>query len=356
MKFLYKIHSGYDGFYPRRIPDRFLEPNLLRLGWDRYVDVIEEGSEVWVYFHGPHQFENGVYVKGFIRSIETKRLSVLLRVREYSTKNPLTNKDESGRVAVVVSPRYRQVFLLPEEWLTVPNCSISSTAESCSRRDCEKCTTWKGLLLIKPDSFYNPIRLPVSINSFVPAYWVIPSRCYLGSQVGRKIRNTSELFYRFKLGETSLAFPLALGIYYSLQVRKLLDFEAVVPIPLSPDKVKKGEINRSQLLARELGRLLGVPVLELLGLKQPITKKSRLAMGITAKQFEDEYYESLEVDGEIPMPDRLLLIDDVCTRGSTLRSASKRLAEIKPCNITAVTAGQMILKEVVNNEEDLVTN
>ena len=85
MTFLYKIHSGYDGFQPRRIPERLVQGKLLRLGWDRYIDVVEVGNEVWVYFHGPHSFTNGVYVKGYVHSIAADRRSLLLRVRTYST-------------------------------------------------------------------------------------------------------------------------------------------------------------------------------------------------------------------------------------------------------------------------------
>jgi hypothetical protein len=62
LKFLFKIWSGYDGFRPAEIPNRQLPGGLLRLGWGRYIEAVELGTEVWVYFHGPHAFENGVYV------------------------------------------------------------------------------------------------------------------------------------------------------------------------------------------------------------------------------------------------------------------------------------------------------
>ena len=55
-RFLYKIWSRYDGFTPTRIPDRGDGRGRLILGWTRYIDVIEAGAEVWVYFYGPHAF------------------------------------------------------------------------------------------------------------------------------------------------------------------------------------------------------------------------------------------------------------------------------------------------------------
>ena len=46
----------YDGFAPARIPDRLLPSKILRLSWSRYMDSVELGDEVWIYFHGPHSF------------------------------------------------------------------------------------------------------------------------------------------------------------------------------------------------------------------------------------------------------------------------------------------------------------
>ena len=49
MRYVYKIHSGYDGFSPKRIPER-MSGKTLRLGWKRYVDAIrdklENGEEI----------------------------------------------------------------------------------------------------------------------------------------------------------------------------------------------------------------------------------------------------------------------------------------------------------------------
>ena len=59
MKFLYKIWSGYNRFTPREIPKRLQPGKTLALGWRRYIDSVEEGHEVWVYFHGPRVTPSG---------------------------------------------------------------------------------------------------------------------------------------------------------------------------------------------------------------------------------------------------------------------------------------------------------
>lgn len=359
MKFLYKIYSGYDGFRPVRISERLLARNILRLSWARYMDSVELGDEVWIYFHGPHNFPPGVYARGFVQAKLPEKSEVHLRVREYRTDAPLTDASTSERIARVVAARGLQVFVYPEEWDIPPQCVVESTAETCKNRHCGSCLTWKRLPQIKHDQYSPPHRLDGNLRDFVPAYWVIPSRCYLnyeGDTITLPVRQSSNLFYRFKTGISNLAFPLALGLYRCLQKKRLLDFDAIVPIPLSPDKAEAGEINRTALLARELSILLSAPVVDALSLNQPISKhRLRTWGGLTARGFERKYREALVVSPEIHKLNRILLLDDVCTEGSTLRVAAQRIRdECTNCEIIGATSGQMIVKAVVRNKAALV--
>ena len=143
-----------------------------------------------------------------------------------------------------------------------------------------------------------PGDFPSTVGGFAPAYWVIPPPLLsaLRGQADRASRSSAlpRLFYRFKSGERNLAYPLALGIYHALRKRRLLEFDCIVPIPLSPDKAAKNEIHRTRLLAEELAPLLDAPVDELLTLTKPISKRRlRIQQGLTANQFERQYYETL---------------------------------------------------------------
>src|SRR4051812_24816241 len=114
MKFLFKIWSGYDGFTPSKIPDR-QSGGQVELNWTHYIESVEQDAEVWVYFGGPQRYENGVYIKGAVERVDLPGEKVFLRVTEVSTTSPLTDSATSARVAAVVRPRNRQVFVLPEE-------------------------------------------------------------------------------------------------------------------------------------------------------------------------------------------------------------------------------------------------
>ena len=148
------------------------------------------------------------------------------------------------------------------------------------------------------------------------------------------------MFYRFKTGQGRLGFPLALGLYHALKDRDLLDVDAVVPVPLSPDKASAGELHRTLKLAKELSRLAGVPVSECLSLSGPISKRRFMRSGKTQLDFERAYSGLLACKN--PPSGRILLVDDVSTHGSTLRCCARVLQASTTCEIIAITAGLMI--------------
>ena len=217
MRFLYKIHSSYDGFRPAVIPDR-MHGRQLRLGWRHYIDVVEIGWECWIYFHGPHRFENGVYIKGIVDSVDLDMEEVSLRVRDYDTNQPITPPELSERIAEVVAPRFRQVFLWPDEWTVAPQCQL----ESCLSRRCGDCPIWAGLPLIANGDTTPPKRLRWSeFEDIVPAHWIVPRRCF-ESKILDEVCELTRRFTAFKCGEMAYAYPFALAIFEQLRRRNLL--------------------------------------------------------------------------------------------------------------------------------------
>ena len=344
MRFLYKIHSGYDGFRPSVIPERMTDGRLVLGGWRHYIDAVEKGWECWVFFRGPHNFEDGVYVKGIVDAVDIARRQVRLRVREHDTDAPLTSPETSARVAEAVSTRYRQVFVWPEDWTVAPDCGLAA----CADRRCDDCQTWDELPLIEPEHARAPGRLRSTVcEHLVPGHWIVPRRCY-ETRIAARVRELTTRFTAFKLGEMAYAYPFALAMFEQLRRRDLLQFDYVVPIPLSPDKARSGEVHRTRKLAAELGRLLAVPVREMLRLTEPVAKRRMQQLpGYTPYRFERKYREALRAT----VPDNarsVLLVDDVITRGSTVSQAIAAIREQRPDTEVAVaTAGQMILKESV---------
>ena len=343
MRFIYKIHSGYDGFRPAVIRKR-MNDGRLALAWKHYIDVVEKGWECWIYFHGPHRFENGVYVKGIVDDIDLEARRVRLRVRNYRPDKPIAPPGTATQIAELVAPRYRQVFAWPEEWTVAPECSL----EACRSRRCGDCSTWLSQPLIPPDHARPPLRLRWSEYEIaVPAHWIVPRRCY-ETHIKPKVREVSDRFKAFKLGEMAYAHPFARSMFEELRRRGLLNFNYVVPIPLSPEKAQQGEAHRVLELAKELGRLLAVPTREMLKLTRSVSKGQMLSSGTyTPHRFEGRYRSALRAD--VPQnADRILLVDDVMTRGSTAAQAVDLIRETRPgTEVVIATAGQMIVMEAV---------
>lgn len=357
MSFIYKIYSGYDGFQPRRIPERLTDRNRLLLGWKRYLDEVQIGDEVWVYFHGPHGFKPGVYAKGRVEVIDPSAdREVCLLVHDYDTALPLTDHRTSAYVATIVGTRGRQVFLFPSDWQTVSDCTVFSSADSCAQRRCDWCPTWKSFGRIREGTFRTPRRFEGEASTFVPAYWIIPPRCYLSSSVIQpSIRQVTHVLRSFKTGNYKLAYPLARAMFEAVrEMGPVRDFDCVVPIPLSPDKAARGEIHRTRLLAQELSGLLGVPVRQLLRLSRGVSKRRMLSEGYTYAQFEEAFCRSLEARG-VSSADHILLADDICTYGGTLRIAVRALKALnQDLQITAVVAAQMIVKSALVDEASVL--
>lgn len=352
MKYIYKVYSGYDGFTPRRLPDRLLAGGLLRLGWRRYVDTVEVGDEVWVYFFGPGVPEPAVYARGRVRSVDLENTSALIRVFESSSEAPLSEAALSTEMAALVRARGVQVFLFPENLSVTSRCTVGGTADTCARKLCEGCPTWRGFYRIEPSTVRPPDRLVADIDVFAPGYWVSPPRGFLISHLGRPIRVTTELFGRFKSGIAPLAYPLALGAREALRARVAPSaVDALVPIPLSPEKAERGELHRSLAISNELSDLLGVPVRTVLGLRAPISKR---AMGVSPAAFETAYRRLLTVDDSARDLGRILLVDDVSTRGSTAQTALQALLDVQPeLRAGVVAAGQMVIRSAVVDDQPL---
>ena len=103
-----------------------------------------------------------------------------------------------------------------------------------------------------------------------------------------------------------------------------LTCDVVVPVPLHPSRYKERGYNQSELLTKPLGELLNLPV-NTRTLHRTQKTKSQMTLGANerrknvANAFEctDSQLSSLSV----------LLIDDVCTTGSTLDSCAVALKE-----------------------------
>ncbi|MGB7893645.1 MAG: ComF family protein [Microcoleus sp.] len=118
------------------------------------------------------------------------------------------------------------------------------------------------------------------------------------------------------LAEAWLSFP-------ELAIDNLI----VVPIPLHQEKLKERGFNQAELLAESFCELTGLP-LQRHGLERVKNTQALFALTPQQRQAEMKNALSLGKDFRRRLPrDRVLLVDDIYTSGTTVKSAIKILEQ-----------------------------
>lgn len=105
---------------------------------------------------------------------------------------------------------------------------------------------------------------------------------------------------------------------------KRMSPECIVPVPLHPSRLRSRGFNQAELLARALGKELGLPV-RLLLVKCKKTKEQKSLTKIQRKKNVKDAFMINATEAGQNLPESVLLIDDVCTTGSTLTACAEVL-------------------------------
>jgi len=130
--------------------------------------------------------------------------------------------------------------------------------------------------------------------------------------------------HRFKYSNMRLlAAPLG-QLMSQYLLRNQLPVDVIVPVPLHPHRLRERGYNQAALLAKEMEKALGLPLLEdaLVRVRSTIPQ-----VGLSARERRDNvrgafHWADRSLEGQ-----RILLVDDVCTTGATLEACSLALRE-----------------------------
>ena len=119
--------------------------------------------------------------------------------------------------------------------------------------------------------------------------------------------------------------------------------DCLVPVPLHLSKFRKRGFNQAELLAREFGRQLHIPIRLLLKKRSRTKDQKRLNRMERKRNVKDVFCVDIaEIKKGIPKS--VLLIDDVITTGSTLTECAKVLKKqgVQQVAFLSVCAGEQL--------------
>lgn len=130
--------------------------------------------------------------------------------------------------------------------------------------------------------------------------------------------------------QKELAFYLAKFMYEYFQKLNIKGSFQVVPVPLHKNRIKKRKYNHMELVSEEFCRLSGfTPNHELIKRVKDTKPQYKLSRQERMKNLSGAF----EVNKEKHLPLPILLIDDICTTGSTFE---EMITVLKKENITEI--------------------
>ena len=136
-----------------------------------------------------------------------------------------------------------------------------------------------------------------------------------------------QAIHQFKYADLrSLAAPLGklMAQGWSELTPPGCEIDAVVPVPLHVKRLRERGYNQAALLARELASHLGRPVVEDVLVR---TRATAPQVDLNAKERQSNVKDAFRCLKDSLETRRVMLVDDVCTTGSTLEAAAEALRE-----------------------------
>ena len=196
---------------------------------------------------------------------------------------------------------------------------------SLPRIDTPKCTS---CALPMADTIVGPSRcLDCQIDP-LPVDWCEAWGHYRGS--------LEKLLHAFKFERHDfLDAPLASLMETTLRARGDLAFDAIVPVPMHRAKERRRGYNQAELLARALAKNAGIAC-------EPSLLHKCVDRGVQSKLNRRQRAENVRgaFEARGARGRAVLLVDDICTTGETLRACAAALLRAGAARVAAITVAK----------------
>lgn len=139
-------------------------------------------------------------------------------------------------------------------------------------------------------------------------------------------------------GKVSLASPLAALMIDRLPLLGHVD--VIMPVPIHRERLRQREFNQSLLLADQIGRVLGVPV-SYTNLIRIIYSPAQTELSRKARLKNLRGTFTVQYPNEV-RTQRVLLIDDVFTTGTTVNECAKSLRKAGSSDVLVLTLSRTL--------------
>ena len=103
--------------------------------------------------------------------------------------------------------------------------------------------------------------------------------------------------------------------------------DIIVPVPGDRKRIKKRGYNQAEMIARGMGRIMHLPVMNLLTKKDSATSQTKLSQKARKENTAGKYEANIPQDWK---GKRILLVDDVLTTGATIGSCAQAILATDP--------------------------
>jgi ComF family protein len=143
-----------------------------------------------------------------------------------------------------------------------------------------------------------------------------------------------EAIHCFKYRNYRVAAPCLGGLMASYLAENPLPGEALVPVPLHPRKLRERGYNQAELLATEVGKAVGLPMEKKLlsRIRNSAPQASASNVNLRQTNTAGAFLCQEDLAGAA-----CILVDDVCTTGSTLNACAEALAAAGAAQVWALT-------------------
>ncbi len=179
--------------------------------------------------------------------------------------------------------------------------------------------------------FENPVFN--QINNLIPIEGASALLQFKSKNESQKLLHALKFFNQPQIG-------IFLGELASEELKNLY-FKAILPVPVHKKTLRKRNYNQVLSFAQTIGNNLGVKVVE----NSLIRKKKK-----KTQIFKDKRHRLEQLENSFqftPYPkmrtcDKILLVDDLCTTGATIRNCCLAIKRKIPCKIYIYTMAAVI--------------